>query len=65
MIEENAALSVLRAKLASQEMDLAQIVDAKQPNGANSRQADVEDAVREIVASEIKRHHSGVKRTGC
>jgi len=86
--EENAALKALQAKLASHEMALtrlvdakrqnlqaklashemaltrldkmapAQLVDAKRQNGAKSRQADVEDAVREIVVSEIKRHHA-------
>ena len=89
MIEENAALKALQAKLASHEMALArlvdakrqtlqaklarhemaltrldkmapaQLVDAKRQKDAESRQADVEDAVREIVASEIKRHHAG------
>jgi len=70
--EENAALKALQAKLASQKMALARLVDAKRQNGqkmalaqlvdakrqndAESRQADVEDAVREIVASEIESH---------
>jgi len=72
--EENAALKALQAKLASQKMALArlvdakrqngqkmalaQLVDAKRQNGAESRQADVEDAVREIVASEIESHNA-------
>jgi len=75
--EENAALKALQAKLASQKMALARLVDAKRQNGqkmalaqlvdakrqndAESRQADVEDAVREIVASEIESHDEDLR----
>ena len=81
MIEQNAALKALQAKLASQKMALARLVDAKRQNGqkmalaqlvdakrqndAESRQADVEDAVREIVASEIESHDEGNEIIGC
>ncbi len=65
MIEQNAALKGLQAKLARQKMALTQLVDSKRQNGAESRQADVEDAVREIVASEIESHDEGNETIGC